>query len=111
MGLSGQDPGFILNGINPNPSRHEPLFREHQRPGHPQRRPKDWAAAIFPHLSYLPRWALTLGSHHGLSEGQGPTPAMAAQGSSLKAEVAEEPSGEEGRIPPGPYVSLSSPHG
>lgn len=63
-----------------------------------------------PGLGLLPQ-ALTLGSRHRLGEEQGPTSVTTAQGSSLKAGGQNQPSGEEGRIPPGPYISLSSPHG
>lgn len=84
MGLSGQDPSFILDGVNPSPSRHEPLFRELSGPRPSPKEAKGlWAAAIFPHppptykepsqAGSVPR-ALTLGSPYGLGEGQGSCP-------------------------------------
>lgn len=84
--LSFQDegwasPSFILNGVNPSLSRHEPLFQELSVPRPSPKEAKGlWAAAIFLHPppTYrnlpglgLPPRAFTLGSHHRLGEGQG----------------------------------------
>lgn len=81
VGLSGQNPSFILDGVNPSPSRHELLFREPSRPWPSPKEAKGlWAAAIIPHPPPIYRnlpglglhpWALTLGFRHGLGEGQG----------------------------------------
>lgn len=72
-----------------------------------------WAAAIFPRThSQEPSWARSAptGPHPWLLSWVG---GGAAQACSLKAGVggcgADEPSGAEGRSPPGPYVSLLSP--
>lgn len=72
VGLSGQDPSFVLDGVNPSPSRHEPLFRELSGPCcHPQRRQKDYGwQPSFP-TPPPPTYKNLPGPHHGLGEGQG----------------------------------------
>lgn len=62
MGLSGQIPSVILNGVNPSPSRHEPLFQELSVPWPSPKEAKGlWAAAIFPHsLFHTPHGPLPL---------------------------------------------------
>lgn len=99
VGLSGQDPGFNLDGVNPSPSRHEPLFRELLGPWPSPKEAKGlWAAAIFPPTFYLQEpswarsipWALTLGSYYGLGEGQG---SCASDG-----RPGELPEGRGGRV-------------
>lgn len=111
VGLSGQDPGFILDGVNPGPSRHEPLFRELSGPWPSPKEAKGlWAAAIFPHPPPAYRNLPGLGLCHrpsplapimGWVRGKGPTPVWLPRGAPGRLGWQREPSGEEGRIPPG----------
>lgn len=58
MGLSGQEPGFIMNRVNPNLGAVSRFSRNSLGPGYPQRRPEDhgWPPS-FPALSHLQEYA------------------------------------------------------
>lgn len=106
MGLSGQVPGFILDGAKLHYHSHEPLFRELAGPWPFPEEAKYWVAAMFlpsPPLqelssTHMHPQALTLGSHHGLGEGQGASSSYGCPENSLGARWQSKPNGE-GKAP------------